>query len=389
LKRGKKQRIGFFTRLLLVLSFLLISPQRASAAGLSPELAGALQGQMEAAGVEQLQERLPNETQQLLSQLLQGKLDIGRLLSLSPGDFVELLVQLIREGIRRPFAAFGMIGGIILLCALAGALGEGFQAGELSSVYTAVSVLCVVAAVAKPVSECIVAGAQAIRDCSVFMLSFIPVFTSVVSVSGAPVTASTYNLLLFSACQLVSGVASGVLVPFMGMYTGLCIAGSVGEDIGILPLAKGIRSFVTWGLTLLMTAYAGLLSMQTLVSTGADGAMLKAGKFLVGSFVPIVGGAISDALGAAQGAMKLLKASIGAFGILAGALSFLPVLLKVLLWYLALKCGGLLCGMLAMGKLRGLLEACSDCLMTMLALLFSFMLLIIVSIVLLLSLSGG
>lgn len=389
MKKGTGKRKGFLKGLLLAFCLFLFCPQAASAAGISPELSGALQGQLEAAGMEELQRQLPDETQRLLEEMELENLDIGRLISLSPKDFVRVLARLAKETVRRPFAAFGMIGGVILLCALAGALGQGFQSGGLSSVYTAVSVLCIVAAVAKPVTECIVDGAQAIRDCSVFMLSFIPVFTSVVSVSGAPVTATTYNLLLFSACQLVSGVASGVLVPFMGMYTGLCMAGSVGEDIGVLPLAKGIRSFVTWGLTLLMTAYAGLLSMQTLVSTGADSAMLKAGKFLVGSFVPIVGGAISDALSAAQGAMKLLRASIGAFGILAGALSFLPVLLKVLFWYLALKCGGILSGMLAMGKLRGLLEACADCLMTMLALLFSFMLIIIVSIILLLSFSGG
>lgn len=348
-----------------------------------------LQEQLEAAGMDALQQQLPDGAQQLMSDIALSKLDIGRLLSLSPRDFVQMLWQLLTSSLRRPLSAFGMIAGALILCALAQMLGDGLPAGGLSTVYAVVSALCVVAAIAGPVSECILEGAQAIRDCSTFMLSFIPVFTSVLTVSGAPVTAGTYQLLLFSACQLVAGFASSVLVPLMGIYTGLCVAGSVGEGAGILPLAKGIRSFVTWGLTLAMTAYAGLLSMQTLVSTGADNAMLKAGKFLVGSFVPIVGGAISDALGAAQGAMKLLKTAIGAFGILVGALSFFPVIVKVLLWRLALGCSGLLCGILAMPRLRGLLEACASCLSTMLAMLFSFMLLIIVSLLILLSFSGG
>ena len=367
----------------------LLRPSAALAAGLSPELSGMLQEQLDAAGMDALQQELPDGAQQLLPKIALSELDIGQLLSLSPRDFVRLTGELISSGLRRPLCAFGMIAGTLILCALAQMLGDGLQAGGLSTLYAAVSALCVVASIAKPISECILEGAEAIHDCSRFMLAFIPMLTSAVTVSGAPVTAGTYQLLLFSACQLVAGFASGVLVPLMGIYTGLCVAGSVGEDAGILPLAKGIRTFVTWGLSLAMTAYAGLLSMQTLVSTGADNAMLKTGKFLVGSFVPIVGGAISDALGAAQGAMKLLKTAIGAFGILVGALSFLPVIVKVLLWRLALGCSGVLCEILAMPKLRGLLEACASCLSTMLAMLFSFMLLIIISLLILLSFSGG
>ncbi|MCI8623465.1 MAG: hypothetical protein HFG26_07365 [Provencibacterium sp.] len=374
--------------LLWTLCFFLFCPAAVQAAEIDPGLSGMLGDQLDAAGIDELQNQLPDETRELLEEMDLTELDVGRLLSLAPKDFMRVLWRMIQNTVRQPLTAFGMIAGVVVLCALVNTLKEGFHAKELSSVYGAVSVLCVTAAIAKPVTDCILGGAQAIQDCSVFMLSFIPILTSVVTVSGAPVTATTYNLLLFSACQLVSSLAAGVLVPFMGIYTGLCIAGSVGEDIGVLPLAKGIRSLVTWCLTLAMTAYVGLLSMQTLVSTGADNVMLKTGKFLVGSFVPIVGGAISDALSAAQGAMKLLKATVGAFGILAGALTFLPVLIKVLLWYLALKCAGSLAGILSMGGLGRLLEACSHCLMTMLALLCSFMLLIIVSIVLLLSFSA-
>lgn len=386
MKRNRCKHALISSLLLLLLPLLLACAAKAQ---IDSGLQEMLQEQMESLGADNLAQDLPDETQDLLDELELSGPDIGRLLSLSPQDFFKLLAALATKAVRAPLRALGAITGVVVLCALVGTLKSGMQSSAVSSVFSTISLLCVITAVAKPITECILDTAGALKGCGTFMLSFIPAFTTIITVSGAPVTATTYNLLLFTACQLISSLASNVLIPFMGIYMGLCIAGGMGEDIGVLPLAKGVRSFVTWCLTLSMTVYVGLLSMQTLVSTGADSVMMKTGKFLIGSFVPIVGGAISDALSAAQGAVHLLKTTVGAFGIVCGALTFLPVLLRVLLWYFALKCASFVSNVLAMKKLGGLLGACSDCMGTLIALLFSFMLLIIISIVLLLSFSSG
>ncbi|RGB66482.1 stage III sporulation protein AE [Provencibacterium massiliense] len=376
----------FFLAAALLLIWGLPLPVRA--APLSDEVQGQLEQQLQSLGAQELANELPGEARDILEELDLGEIDLGALLSLSPGDFVRVVKAQVKNTVQKPLATLGMIAGVVVLCALVDTLKSGLSKGTLSPVFSTVSVLCVITVIAKPIGGCIVGAAEAIRGCANFMLSFIPVFCSIVTVGGAPVTATSYNLLLFFACQLISSFASSVLVPFMGIYMGLCVAGSVGEDIGVLPLAKGVRSFVTWSLTLTMTAYVGLLSMQTLVSVGADNAMLKTGKFLVGSFVPIVGGAISEALSAAQGALHLLKSAVGAFGMVAGAAAFLPILVRVLLWYFTVKVAAFLAQTLSLKKLGSLLGACSDCLGTMLALLFSFLLLILVSIILLLSFSA-
>lgn len=369
--------------------YLFLCAPEACAAGLDPALEGSVGEQLESIGAQDLARDLPDPAKEILEELELGEINVGRLLSLSPGDFFQVIARLAMDTARRPAATLGALIGVVTLCAFIDTMKNGMRSAALSSVFSTVAILCVIASVAKPVTECILSAAQTLRDCSTFMLAFIPAFTSIITVSGAPVTATAYNLLLFTACQLISSFASGLLVPFMGVYMGLCVAGSVGSDLGVLPLAKGVRSFVTWCLSLAMTSYVGLLSMQTLVSSGADSAMMKTGKFLVGSFVPIVGGAISDALSAAQGAVHLLKASVGAFGIVAGAVLFLPSLVQVLLWYLTLKCAAFTAELLTLKKLGSLLDACSSCLATMLAMLVSFMLLIIVSIMLLLAFSKG
>lgn len=383
----------FRSAVLLLWAALFIHGAALSAHGaetdgpLDSALSDTVGEQLAASGAQDLPQLLSPEAQELLEALEMGHIDPGKLVALSPGDFVRVLWRALKDSVHRPVAALGTSIGVILLGALVGSLCPKGRSKALSSVFSTVSLLCIITIIVEPVTGCILDTASVLHDCSSFMLAFIPVFVSIVTVSGAPVTATTYQVLLFSACQAMSALASHVLVPFMGIYTGLCVAGSVGEDIGVLPLAKGIRSFVTWALTLSMTAYVGFMSMQTLVSSGADGAMLKTGKFLIGSFVPIVGSAISDALSAAQGAVHFLKTTVGAFGMVAGAVLFIPPIVRALLWYLMLKGASFTADVLSMGRLHSLFDACSNCLSTMLAILASFLLLILVSIVLLLSVS--
>ncbi len=76
-------------------------------------------------------------------------------------------------------------------------LGWGLDPG-----FGTVAVLTVAAAVADPIIGCITQAAQAVRDCSLFLISFIPAFAGVLTAGGQPVTATTYNPFLFGTCQV-------------------------------------------------------------------------------------------------------------------------------------------------------------------------------------------
>ena len=77
-----------------------------------------------------------------------------------------------------------------------------------------------------------------------------------------------------------------------------------------------------------------------MVASGSDTVASKAAKFLIGSVVPVVGGALSDAFGATQGYLRLLKATVGVFGILIALMTFLPVFLQTVLWYFTVNLAG-------------------------------------------------
>ena len=191
------------------------------------------------------------------------------------------------------------------------------------------------------------------------------------------------------ACQVVAQIVSSVLVPLMGIYLAFCIAGSLAPGIDVNAVAQVIRKTVSWALGLLLTIFVGLLSLQTMVASGSDTVVSKTAKFLIGSFVPVVGSALSDAFVATQGYMKLLKTTVGVFGVLVAAMTFLPILLQTVMWYLAVNLSSALGEMLGVKPVAQILKSASATLGVLIAVILCFALLIIISTSLVLIISMG
>lgn len=346
------------------------------------------QAQLEASGADMLPGLLPPGAKEIMDENGISQVDYEALLSLSPMDFFRSIWGLAKERARRPLAAFGALLGLLLLCAML----EGLQSlGDttITEVFSVVSVLAIAAAVAPALVGCITETSLAIQDCAAFIASFIPVFSSVVTVAGQPATAGVYTGLLFLACQVVSQAVAEGLVPLMGIYLAFCVAGSVAPGIHIASVAKAVQQTVCWVLGLLVTVFVSLLSIQTLTASGSDQVLGKTAKFLLGSFVPVVGGALGDAFSAAQGYLRLLKTTVGAFGILAALFTFLPVFLQTFLWYLSASAASALGETLGVKQAAGLLKSAAATLGILIAVIFSFALLVIVSISLVLVASTG
>ena len=94
------------------------------------------------------------------------------------------------------------------------------------------------------------------------------------------------------------------------------MAGHLAEGFPLSRLAGLVRTVVIGGLGLLMTIFLGVISIQGLGAAVSDGASLRTAKFLTGSFLPVVGGALADSMELAAGCSLVIKNALGTFGAL-------------------------------------------------------------------------
>lgn len=372
----KKKRFQMF--LPIVLLFFLCIPAWGQTES-DEDRWGLLQEQTELSGAEDLAETLPQETKEQLIKWDLEQPDPQKILSLTPKQLWEYGKELVLRAVKAPVALLGVLTAVILLCAAAEALKSGFHADGITRVFGAVSSMCIASAVLKPVCGCIERAAQIIRDSAAFLNGFIPVFCGIITASGQPVTAGTYHLLLFGASQMISQTVSQLLLPLIGVFLAISFTAAAVPQLSLDKIAAAMKKAVNWSLGLMLTVYVGLLSLQSMVATGADTLTVKTAKFVTSSFVPVIGSALSDAMLTAQACLKMLRTSVGVYGILAAVITYLPLLLEILCWYLSMQAAALIASLAGSDGQAKLMGALSDALGLLLSITLLFGLLFIIS----------
>ena len=345
-----------------------------------------LQELSDAAGTDELQDAVPESAQKLMEKAGMEEFSAKALMP-SPKQLLEIFLEELKKQAAKPRKALGAVLGTLLLCALIDCTTDVFIEKNLKQVFSGITVLFLTLSVLLPASDCIRDCVKDLNACSDFMTVFAPLYASVITAGGMPVTGNLYQLLVFSAAQIISSLVSTYLIPLTGVYLALSIAGSLSPQLQLTPLLNSLRSTVCWVLGFLIAGFVTLLTMQSSISSGMDALTLKTSKMLVSSFVPVVGGALSEAVSTAAGCLRLLRSVFGVYGIAAAVCIFLPSLLRTGLWYLIMNIGAAIGEMLSVKAASGLLKAGASLMGILIAVQCLYLLLILVSTTILL-LSG-
>lgn len=311
--------------------------------------------QADLSGADSLPDALPDSAADILGGV--NPEDSEYILSLTPKNVFSHIWEFLKSGAKTPFVASAIILGVILISAAISSNCENESVGGAASFATAAAAA---AAICVPVFSTLSAAANALKGCSVFMMSFIPVFTVVVSASGHAATAVAANALLLGAAQVVSFASSFVVLPLISGCLTISISSSVSPLLQKSGLASGIKSLSLWIMSLVTTVFIGILSIQTAVAASADTLTVKTAKFVIGSTVPIAGSALAEALTTVTASMGTLKATIGIYGVIACLVIFLPLLAELFIWRVCLALCGAVSDLFSVGKVSVLLKSVAD-----------------------------
>lgn len=341
---------------------------------------------LEESGADELFGMLPEDSQALLRENGISGIDPDAILDLNFWELLQGGWTALKSAMGQPLSTLAVSLGAILLCALLNAMKT--SVGGQERLFSAVSVLCVSASVAAPVVQLIQRTANLLEEMSRFMLGFIPVYTGLVTAAGKPVSGAVYNACLLGTAEVIARLAATVLAPLLGIYLALCLIGAASREVNLQPAAKMVQNGAVTLLTLLLTVFVGLLSVQGTVAAAADTVAAKTLKFAVSSFVPVVGGALSDALNTVQGGLNVIRSAVGGFGILAAAAAFLPELLAILMMQAALSLAGAAAEVLGVKEAGGLMKSASSVLSLLAGILLVFGMLFVVSLSLMMAMSA-
>ena len=158
-----------------------------------------------------------------------------------------------------------------------------------------------------------------------------PVICALFVSSGNITTATVTNASLMLVYTLFQNVIRVFLWPVVQLVYVLGIVGNLGGALHLDGISRFIRHLFTWLLSLSMLFLSALIGVQSTMAVSADSFSMKTAKFALGNFIPLVGNALSDAVGTVAGSLTLIKNTCGVLGIVTVSLLLLPVLFHLLL----------------------------------------------------------
>lgn len=326
----------------------------------------------------QLMDSIPDEAESYIKDLNKS-INLKTIISLSPKDFLYFLKSEIKSAFLKPVRVMATVFGIAAISSLAFGLKSSFMEGSVGAVFSAVSVLSLVGFISPPIIKLITETAMTVKNSCNFILSFIPIMGALIASGGFKIVKAGYTAMLFFFCQIAVSVCSNVFVPIMGMYFALSVTGCLVPSLSFSSITSAIKKVAVWGLNLMATVFVSFLSLQTIVSVSADKLSFKTAKFLVGSFVPAIGTVLSDAVSTAYGCINLIKNTLGGFGVVIVILSFLPIIVKLCLWYFCLNITKELTSVIGAKEISGILNSASFCIGILISICFAVGLVLIVS----------
>lgn len=305
--------------------------------------------------------------------------DPSGMLEVTPEMVFRYMWENFSDKLTSPLRMLGMLLIVIILTALVNSMGNTVSKDGMEKIYQTVSILIVVGVISGPIGESISLTVATLNSGGDFMASYIPAFAGIVAASGGITSAASYNVIVMTVSQIFVQIAKNYLTPVLSYSFAISIVEAINPAISLAGLNQALKKFCTWGLGFLMTIFAGLLTVQSIVGTSTDTLAVKAAKFAVSNLIPIVGGAVSDAYSTLKGSMGVLRSGVGGFGIIALILTVLPPVLSVLAVQLSVYLGQISAEILDVEPISKFLKNVSSVLTIALSLLICFAMMLIIS----------
>ena len=152
------------------------------------------------------------------------------------------------------------------------------------------------------------------RLCSM-MNAFIPAISAVYLSSGSVTSAAVSSSAFAVLVTLAQNLLSSLLLPAVRIAF-------------VLSAVSCMTGFVC---ALSMSVFSFVFSLRLNVGNAADGAAMRTVQFAVGSFVPIVGGAVSESMTQLAASLSFIKTVCGTGAIICVVLLVVPTLVTLVL----------------------------------------------------------
>jgi stage III sporulation protein AE len=194
-------------------------------------------------------------------------------------------------------------------------LQSAFEKTSVSKIAYSISYLVIVVLAINSFHIAINYAQDAISGMIHFMMAMMPLVLTMLASLGNIATVSILHPLIVFMIHTVGNLIHFFIFPLLFFSAVLHIVSTLTEKYKVTQLAKLLRTIAIGTLTVSLTVFLGVISVQGATGSITDGVTLKTAKYVAGNFVPVVGRMFSDATDTVLSASLLMKNAVGIAGV--------------------------------------------------------------------------
>lgn len=282
------------------------------------------------------EDELDKDTYSALKELGIDDFSFENITSLDFQDVLHIIFEIIDGKIKTPVQGSLIVLAFIILSAFLHSLSTNDNEG-MTDIYSTASALIISIIVVVKMSSTISIANSTIAVASNFIFAFIPVFCAIVATGGGITTAFSNNTTLMLLAQGLSFLSSNIFMPMINCFFAIGICTSLSKELNLDRVVSSVKKLITTLISICSAAFVSIISIKTSVSTRSDILGIRSVRLVINSVVPVIGSTISEGFLSIQSYSSLIKSSVGIVGIIAIALVFLPSIIEVFVWRMALS----------------------------------------------------
>lgn len=269
------------------------------------------------------------------------KTTLKSLISGNSTQFFEEFANLVASTLGKYFLGFlPSFVTIIIICLLNSMLG-GMTADFLNKSTTEVTHTVCYSAVVIVLMSGVVSTISVVKGTVDALITFsnalFPPLLTLLSMVGGEVAVATYSPLMAVLCGFIMKIISAVILPAFVAIIVFSVVGNMSKTVKLDKLTKAVKSASTWLIGIVFGVFATFLTAQGITGGVVDKFGFNIAKFALSSYVPVLGGYLSDGFDLLSASLVLVKNALGYTGVVILLCTVLFPLLKIVIFTLVLK----------------------------------------------------
>lgn len=149
-----------------------------------------------------------------------------------------------------------------------------------------------------------------------FVNALYPIILNSLATGGRVTTAATLHPVLMVCGSMIMMLIKTFIIPMISVSMAIQLSDALSYDIRTSKLSLFINKTIKWFVGIVMTLFIGVVSATGCASGVYDSVTVRAAKYAIGSFIPVVGGVISDSFDLVLSGSGIIKSSVGIAGLI-------------------------------------------------------------------------